>query len=189
MYSTRDESSLFGQIYCNDILEYCRGNCFTNQNSDSLEWLMMMMISHVWYSRHKCSACWPWHNTERSREHEQCVKQFLSMNLTHETDTLRISDIKAWNSSAHSHVRHSLIAVLTMWCYNNASQWCSAELIKVPNLQTSPRTGNFEVCECLRKCVYDWDSNLKVHNLKVKDCGIGMLSTWVTDCTVCNRTV
>lgn len=37
-----------------------------------------------------------------------------SMNLKHETDTHRISDIKAWNSSAHSHVRHSLIAVLTM---------------------------------------------------------------------------
>lgn len=30
------------------------------------------------------------------------------MKLTH-------SDIKAWNSSAHFHVRHSLIAVLTMW--------------------------------------------------------------------------
>lgn len=71
-----------------------------------------------WYPQHKCSACWPWHNTERSRDHEQCVS---SLNLTHETDTLRISDIKAWNSSANFHVRHSLIAVLTMWCYNSDS--------------------------------------------------------------------
>lgn len=150
MYSTRDESSLFGQIYCNDILKSCRGNCFTNQNSDSWEWLMMMMISHVWYSRHKCSDCWPWHNTERPRENEQCVKQFLSMNLTHETDTLRISDIKAWNSNAHSHVRHSLIAVLTMWCYNND---CHAR----------QNSSNFQICkhplgQVILKSVSVWES-------------------------------
>lgn len=38
----------------------------------------------------------------------------ITNNLTHETVTLQISDIKARNSSANFHVRHSLIAVLTM---------------------------------------------------------------------------
>lgn len=101
---------------------------------------LMIMISHVWYSRHKCSACWPWHKTDGSREHGQCVRGFSvwisRMKLTH-------SDIKAWNSSAHFHVRHSLIAVLTMWFYNGV---CDARKNST-KFQTSPWTSDFNVFE------------------------------------------
>lgn len=111
----------------------------------------MIMISHIWYSRHKCSACWPWHNTDRSREHGQCVRGFSvwisRMKLTHSESVISRPGIVALIFMCVIHWLQCKLCDFTM---------VSVMLERTQRSFKHPLGQMILMSECLRKHVWNW---------------------------------